>query len=717
VSDSVYPFRARSGPTAPPKTGSQDQTALTDPAADLDHESVTVEKPVAGPGVDPPDRKLPVTHLLGTKASPKPILPPWLRSRSDAFALLKWSARYGVHVAAYHSTRSPKYAAKVGMWAPIGLVRAVWLPIRWAMAEEGNWGLRQYAANVNDPATWLALDRQRQRESVWRWWVIAGGAIATVAGVWALTRAPAWGQVAFLAVTLPILATLGRPADRPITDRVIDGPRYKKLTAELVRRALCSIGLAGINQAVAKDPGAISFPAEIIRDGPGYRAVVDLPYGVDAAEVVARRPRLASGLRLPHDQVWPAPESGHRGRLELYVGDEPASKMKQPPWPLLSLKAKVDIFKSFPFATDPRQRTITGALMERNWLIGAMPGAGKTFALRLCLLAAALDHRVDLRGYELKGTGDLDMLEDLCTEFGSGIDDATIGRALDMLRRLYAECERRGPIVKRMAKAGKSDENKITPELAGMVGLNLRPLVAFIDECQNLFAHPEFGKEAGELAEKVIKLGRALGIILLLATQRPDKDSLPKGISANAGVRFCLRVTGQVENDMILGTSMYKQGIRATEFEDTDYGWGWLIGLGKRTACKSFYVDGPSARRVVVRATELRRAAGTLPDDLGPLPAVASYDLLADVLAVWPAGDDRVWNETLLERLTGLRPEVYTGWKPDQLTSALKPHSVGTDQIGRRIDGVTVNRRGPARVDVEAAVTARNRNRPVGSLS
>jgi S-DNA-T family DNA segregation ATPase FtsK/SpoIIIE len=535
--------------------------------------------------------------------------------------------------------------------------------------------------------------------------------VGTLGGTAALTQAPPWVQAVAVAGLLPLLAWLGRPADRPITDRVTTGPRYRKLTAELVRRALCSIGLAGINQAIAKDPGAISFPVEIGRDGPGYRAVVDLPFGVDAAEVVARRAKLASGLRLPTDQVWPAPAPGHAGRLELFVGDEPAGRMKQPPWPLLSPRAKVDIFRSFPFATDPRAKPVPGSLMYRNWLIGAMPGAGKTFVLRLCLLAAALDARVELRGYELKGSGDLDMLEDLCTEFGSGVDDATVGRALDMLRRLAKECERRGPIVKRMAKAGKSPENKVTPELAGINGLGLHPIVAFIDEVQNLFTHPHHGREAGDLAEKIIKLGRALGIVLLLATQRPDAASLPKGISANAGVRFCLRVTGQVENDMVLGTSMYKNGIRATQFEDEDYGWGWLVGLGKPTACRGYYVDRTAAVRVAARATELRRAAGTLPADVGPVDTGPSYDLLADLDAVWPAGEDRVWNETLLERLVGLRPEVYTGWKPEQLTAALKPHGLDTGQIGRRVGGITVNRRGPTRTDLDAAITERNRRR------
>ena len=60
--------------------------------------------------------------------------------------------------------------------------------------------------------------------------------------------------------------------------------------------------------------------------------------------IVARRGRLASAMRLPLDQVWPEPAPGHTGRLALWVGYEPASQMKQPPWPLLSASAKVDVF-------------------------------------------------------------------------------------------------------------------------------------------------------------------------------------------------------------------------------------------------------------------------------------------------------------------------------------------------------------------------------------
>jgi len=640
-------------------------------------------------------------------------VPTWARSLADARAAARWAARYAAYVVAYHLTRAPKYATRMTAWAALGLLRTPGGLMRWATAEEGNWALRQAAANRGDAETWLRLDRQRQRQASWRWPLLIAVSLALLVAALVLVYGPvpAWWRWAAMAAVVAALARRGRPADRAITDRVTEGKRYRKLTAEAVRRALTSVGLAGINQAVAKDPGAITFPQEIGRDGPGYRAVVDLPYGVDAAEVVARRPRIASGLRLPVDQVWPQPGGGHAGRLELWVGDEPASKMRQPAWPLLR-DGRVDVFRPFPFATTPRLTAVKAGIIARNWLFGGVPGSGKTFAMRVLVLAAALDARVELRGYELKGTGDYDMVEPLCAEYGSGADDDTALRALGMLEWLYAECQRRGPVVKAMAKAGKAPENKVTPELASAKGLGLHPVLAFIDEAQELFGHPvkAIREEAGELAVKTVKLGRALGITLVLGTQRPDKDSLPTAVTANTNTRFCLAVMDQTANDMILGTSAYKNGYRATQFQPgEDAGWGWAVGLGRPAPIRSFYVDSPAAQRVAARALKLRQAAGTLPAVPQPRQASPGFDLLADLVAVWPAGEDKAWNETLVERLADLRPDAYAGWKAEQLTSALKPHSIEVGQVGRRADGKTVNRRGPARADIDTAIAERNR--------
>ena len=223
---------------------------------------------------------------------------------------------------------------------------------------------------------------------------------------------------------------------------------------------------------------------------------MDLPYGVEAADVIARRGRLASGLRLPLDQVWPEPAPGHTGRLALWVGHEPASQMRQPAWPLIR-DGKVDVFKPFPFATTPRLTITIAELMFRNWLFGGQPGSGKTFAMRLLVLAAALDVRVELRGYELKGTGDFKPLEPVCAEYGNGADDDTLTRCAAMFDWLYEEGQRRAKRIDHYREAGKAPEGKVTPELAALKGSGLHPLVVFVDEIQELFLFGKDGQDRG----------------------------------------------------------------------------------------------------------------------------------------------------------------------------------------------------------------------------
>ncbi|MCG5464858.1 cell division protein FtsK [Micromonospora sp. MED01] len=704
--------RARRVPRPRPPAGSGDDTA-----ADSGEDAETVDDgPERLGGLVDAAEDIP-PEVLARQRERRPILAEWARSWRGLRAAARHQSKDAGYVTAYHAVRLPKYAAKTALWAPVGVVRGLGRALHWASAEEGNWHLRQAAATRGEADVWLKLDARRQRQSVWRWWVLAAGAGTTVTVAIVLAMGPPWWRWVALAVVVPLLATLGRPADKPLTDRVTEGTRYRKLTADLVRRALTSLQMAAINSAVAKDPKAISFPVDIHRDGPGHLAVVDLPYGVEAAEVVARRGRLASAMRLPLDQVWPEPAPGHTGRLALWVGYEPASQMKQPAWPLLSESAKVDVFKAFPLATTPRLDTVAVDLMFRNFLFGGQPGSGKTFALRDLILAAALDARTEIRGYELKGVGDFAVLEPVMAEYGNGFDDDTLARCFAFIEWLYEECRRRSKRIEHYARLGKAPENKVTPELASLKGSGLHPLVAWFDELQELMTS-KYGKDAGEILEKVIKLGRALGVIILIGTQIPDKDSLPTGITRNVNSRFCLSVADQTANDMILGTSAYKNGYRATVFQPVvEAGWGILRGFGpKASAVRSFYVDTTAAARIVARAVALRTTAGTLPKldeqtrDVAPVA-----DVLGDLARIWPGDDKAVWNETLCALLAELRPDVYGGWEAAQLTTALKPHpAVKVGDVGRRIDGKATTRRGIKHPDLLAAIAERDRKRSAG---
>ncbi len=78
---------------------------------------------------------------------------------------------------------------------------------------------------------------------------------------------------------------------------------------------------------------------------------------------------------------------------------------------------------------------------------------------------------------------------------------------------------------------------------------------------------------------------------------------LPTGISANIGIRFCPRVMDQGENDMVLGTSSYKRGVRATEFAGRDKGIGYLAGHADDVqVVKTCYIDAVQADEIGRRA-------------------------------------------------------------------------------------------------------------------
>ena len=650
------------------------------------------------------------TRLLAERsARRRPIIAPWLRDREEAKTTVRWAVSHFTHVAGFHAVRIPVYAATLAVRSPRGLWRVVVGTWRWTCDAEAL-PLRLNAVDNNDADTYLRLLRERDNRVRWRRLVAAGGLLGAGFAASAVTAAGGVTQAVALSALVAVLGWIGSPADKPLVGPAVVSTKTPKLTSEIIIRALGSLGIAEINKALGKGGAGITFPAPITRDGPGWRADIDLPYGVTVSDIMERRERLASGLRRPLGCVWPEPANDqHAGRLVLWVGDQDMNAIKPPAWPLAK-NGTADLFKPIPFGTDQRGRMVTLTLMYANMLIGAMPGAGKTFALKVPILAAGLDPTAHVRVFELKGTGDLDFTEKFAHHYGSGADQDTKAACLASLREVHAELERRAKTIAALPKDVRP-ENKVTPELSAKRSLKLFPLVFAIDECQELFADPELGKEAAELALAIIKRGRALGIILLLATQRPDKESLPTGVSANVGIRFCLRVMGQVENDMILGTSMYRNGIRATTFGPRDKGIGYLVGETEDPQItRSYYIDGPTADAIAARARAVRRAKGTLSGYAAgedAMPADAGVSLIDDVAAVIGPDEDKIWSETVIKRLAELRPGLYAGWTPGQLADALKPYGVGTRQVwGQDEHGKGANRRGILRDDIEAARNA-----------
>src|SRR5262249_49200990 len=178
---------------------------------------------------------------------------------------------------------------------------------------------------------------------------------------------------------------------------------------------------------------------------------------------------------------------------------------------------------------------------------------------------------------------------------------------------------------------------KTSRNLANKPALGLHPLICAIDEVHELMGHPEYGKRAADLAIRLIKRGRKYGIILVLATQSPTKDSIPREITRNISCGVAFAVGDHVANDGLLGAGKYAAGIRATDLRmKTDRGTSVAVGVTDNVfeLLRWFYVpyeDGvdavsPVIARAMANIRELRHTG-----QAATATVVKVVDVLADI--------------------------------------------------------------------------------------
>jgi S-DNA-T family DNA segregation ATPase FtsK/SpoIIIE len=461
----------------------------------------------------------------------------------------------------------------------------------------------------------------------------------------------------------------------------------------MISRALAHLGIAPLT-SFFKDGGELIYLTPARKDGDGTFARVRLPLGVTADMVADRRATLAANLGRASLETWPT-KADEDGVLDLWIADKGKLGGTAGDWPLLH-EGTVDLFDGVPFGLTQR------GLIESNWLIGGRPGQGKTSALRTLLLGAALDPTTELWVFVMGESPDFEPLVPRLSRYRRGMDDAVAADAVQALAELTEEMERRG----RTLGAQPGRPPKVSRKLADRVGLGLHPLVLAIDECHELFQHKTYGKQAEELAVRLIKRGRKYGIILLLATQSPTKDSIPKEVTRNISCGVAFAVADHIANDGLLGAGRYRAGIRATELRmKTDRGTCVAVGVTDERweLVRTFYVpfeDGIDlVSPVVARALALIAEQGreltvtTEPDDEAP-----PVDHLADIAHVI-GGEQRVRTHTVLTRLATHNPGEYDGWTFADLSTTLAAHGIHP----AKSHGVMVIRAD----DITAALTAR----------
>ena len=192
---------------------------------------------------------------------------------------------------------------------------------------------------------------------------------------------------------------------------------------------------------------------------------------------------------------------------------------------------------------------------ERHEPLGRIAGAAAA--------VAALDPYVRLYVAEGKGGTDWEPFQAVAHWYGSGTRDAVVSALADVLEDFVEEMEARYGRLKGVP-ADLRPEDKITPALSRNRRLNMPLVLINIDEFQEYIAHEKYGPRILAALIRISRQGRAMGVMLNLATQRPDAKTMPEDLRANILTRFALHVGSWQASDIILGAGAKSEGLDAS---------------------------------------------------------------------------------------------------------------------------------------------------------
>ncbi len=357
---------------------------------------------------------------------------------------------------------------------------------------------------------------------------------------------------------------------------------------------------AGLETANARVPRIVS----IRRLVSGDVCRVKVPAGGNVTALEQSTETLAAALGLREVRVARDRLCGTYAEVVLAKGD-PLADPTPLDWPDL-LADRLSLWDPVTVGVDENREPLTVSMVERNILIGGEPGAGKSAAASLLLATAALDPSVKLWLFDGKLV-ELAVWQ-RCAE---RVLDFHAEPAITALEELQAEMNVRYRTLL------TADRRKVESS----DGLPLY-LVA-IDELA-LYLNGEDRKQDrrfANLLRDLVSRGRAAGIIVVGATQKPAADVMPSAIRDLFGFRWAMRCSTRDASDTILGAGWASLDYNAATIDPACRGVGLLLAEGGvPVRCKSYYLSDDQLRAVAQRAARLR---GRRADDESPALAVA----------------------------------------------------------------------------------------------
>ncbi|MGH3245343.1 MAG: FtsK/SpoIIIE domain-containing protein, partial [Trebonia sp.] len=290
---------------------------------------------------------------------------------------------------------------------------------------------------------------------------------------------------------------------------------------------------------------AISLPGSKIQSASvdlwGWRARLRLARGQTIADVTARIPAIESALGTYRGAVRVYPtRDGKANRCELRVLDtDPHAEAV--PWPGPSARSITQPVDLGPFEDAESCRV---SFLRRHALFAGTTGSGKSGGLNVLMATLAACDDVVMWAIDLKQGMELQPWAPCIDRLATTPEEAAalLADAVAILQARAAHLTATG--------------RRVWEPSPGMPAL-----VIIVDEYAEL---ADEAPDAMSYADSIARLGRALAVTLVAATQRPTQKAMGQGaVRSQMDTRVCFRVRERKDVDLILGQGMLNAGWHA----------------------------------------------------------------------------------------------------------------------------------------------------------
>ena len=416
---------------------------------------------------------------------------------------------------------------------------------RWAWRYRSELAPLGVAAGLVAAAWWLHRTRPH-------WWVpvaaltgVAAWAVAVFGARW---RFPTRIERVYAAITIYAAgvwisaATAVGPFMAPLPQALVIGGLILSVPWWTHRRRRAKVRLDRKLQAWPDIAKAIGLAGTEVMSATvdvwGWRARFRLARGQTLSDVVAKIPAIESGLGTFRGavRVYPTPDDlAHRCEIRVLDVDPHAGAITWPGPSITSITQPVDLG---PFEDASECRVLFARL---HGIFGGTTGSGKSGGLNVLMGNLVTCRDVVIWAIDLKKGMELGPWQSCIDRLAT-----TPEEAITLLRDAVAVLEARAALL---AAAGKRVW-EITPDMPA--------LVVLIDEYAEL---ADEAPDAMSDTDSIARLGRAVAVTLIAATQRPTQKAMGQGaVRSQMDLRICFRVREPRDVDLVLGQGMLRAG-------------------------------------------------------------------------------------------------------------------------------------------------------------